>query len=61
MLRAALLLAPQAVAAEVEPELSPAWQKELDRRLEVATQQFAAGQGTPFAEVMARLQQETAA
>ncbi len=65
VLRAALLLlAPQAaLVADVEevPELSSAWQKELDRRLEVATQQFAAGQGTPYADVLARLQRETAA
>jgi hypothetical protein len=65
VLRAALLLlAPQvapATIAEEAPELSSAWQQELDRRLDVATQQFAVGQGTPFAEVMARLQQETAA
>ena len=65
VLRAALLLlAPQVVptvGAEAAPELSPAWQKELDRRLEIATQQFATGQGTPYAEVLARLQQETAA
>jgi hypothetical protein len=65
VLRAALLLlAPQVVpaaGAEESPELSPAWQKELERRLEVSTQQFAAGQGTPYADVIARLQRETAA
>ena len=62
VLRAALLLlAPQATLPEAEPELSPAWHKELDRRLAVATQQLADGQGIPYAEVMARLQRETAA
>ncbi len=52
---ALLLLRPQAVTAETEPELSPAWQQELDRRLALATQQLDAGQGTPFNEVMERL------
>ena len=62
VLRAALLLLmPQVVQHEVEPELSPAWQKELDRRLALAKEQLTAGQGVPFAEVMARLQQENVA
>ena len=59
---ALLLLLPQAPAAEAaEPELSPAWLAELDRRLAEGTRQLDAGQGIPFAEALARLQQVPAA
>lgn len=62
VLRAALLLlAPQVVQHEMESKLSPAWERELDRRLALAKEQLSARQGVPFAEVVARLQQENAA
>ena len=58
VLRAALLLlAPQVVQQEVEPELSPAWQKELDAGIK----ELDEGKGIPAAEALARLHQSTAA
>lgn len=59
---ALLLLLPQAAVGQApEPELSPAWQAELDRRLVLAGKQLDAGEGLPFEEVMERLQAEKAA
>lgn len=57
VLRAALLLlAPQAIAAESEPALSPAWQKELEEGM----RELDEGKGIPAAEVFARLQKSVA-
>lgn len=57
VLRAALLLlAPQAVVAEVEPELSPAWR----RQLEIGMKELDEGKGILAAEVFARLQKSAA-
>ncbi|MGI4866004.1 MAG: hypothetical protein ACRYFZ_18925 [Janthinobacterium lividum] len=58
VLRASLLLlAPQVVQQEVEPELSPAWQKELAAGIK----ELDEGKGIPAAEAFARLRQSTAA
>lgn len=61
VLRATLLLLPQVAPAAEEPEqqLSPAWEKELSRRIAVSIQQLDAGQGISAHEALARLQQAT--
>ena len=54
VLRAALLLLlPQAPAAEMAEELSPAWLKEIDRRLA----EYDPAKSVPWAEAMQRLNQ----
>ena len=56
VLRAALLLLLPQTALEVpEPELSPAWQQELDRRLAA----YDPAKNIPFAEVMDSLMKES--
>ncbi len=56
VLRAALLLLlPQTALEAPEPELSPAWQQELDRRLAA----YDPAKNIPFAEVMDSLTKES--